>query len=138
MNCKKIIVVDDEPDLLRAVTLTLRKFGYEVVPAGSGTYALDLIMLAENAGEPMDLLITDLHLPGISGIELIEKVRRSGSRVAIGAITAFGNSRIKAGLEKIGCRFCLDKPFNGEELLKNVFVALGENDEVKSLQDQAW
>ncbi len=126
MKTRKIMVVDDEPNLLLAVTLTLRRAGFDVIPAGNGTYAFDLLLQAERAREPMDLLITDLHLPGISGIDLIEKVRRSGSTMKIAVITAYGNTQMRMDLEKIGTFFCLDKPFNIEELLYHVYTALGE------------
>lgn len=54
MEKKKIIVVDDEHDLLLAVTLTLRRAGYSVAPAGNGTYAFNLIEQAEKAKAPIE------------------------------------------------------------------------------------
>jgi DNA-binding response OmpR family regulator len=122
---KRIILVEDEKNLLNSVTLTLRRAGYEVVPVVSGTDAFALIQIAQKVNEPFDLLITDLHLPGLPGIELIEKVRKSGNTMAVAAITAFGNSKARMTLNENNCLFCLDKPFNVEELLSHVSKALG-------------
>jgi two-component system response regulator AtoC len=128
---KKIILVEDELDLLNSVTLTLRRAGYEVVAVGNGTDALNFIMIAQKIKEPFDLLVTDLHLPGLSGIELIDKVRKSGNAMAVAAITAFGNSKARMVLDENDCKFCLDKPFNVEELLHHVSKALGAPAEAK-------
>ncbi len=124
MQGKKIILVEDEVDLLRSVTLTLRRVGYDVVSVDNGADALALILLAESKNEPLDLLVTDLHLPNISGLELIEKIRKRHIKIAVAAITAFGNSQTRAALKELGCVFCLDKPFNIKELLNHVSGAI--------------
>ena len=131
MKRKKIIIVENELNLLQSVAVTLRKAEYDVVAADNGNDAFKLIMRAESSKEPMDLLVTDLHLPGISGIELIQKVIASGSALAVGVITSFGNSRIRTSLKEMGCLFCLEKPFNTEELLAQVLTALGEPEDVR-------
>lgn len=53
----------------------------------------------------------------------------------VSAITAFGNSRVRKKLKEMGCLFCLDKPFNIEELLYQVVIALGEREPIGSLKD---
>jgi len=124
MKGKKIILVEDEVDLLRSVTLTLKRAGYEVVSVDNGADALALIMLAENESKAFDLLVTDLHLPGLTGLELVEKIRKLHIPIPVAAITAFGNSQIRSRLKELDCLFCLDKPFNIEELLNHVSSAI--------------
>jgi DNA-binding response OmpR family regulator len=129
---KKIIVVEDEINLLQAMTVTLRRAEYDVVAADNGNDAFNLIMRAEKAKKPMDLLLIDLHLPGMSGIELIQEVRKSGSAAPVAVITGFGNDQVRKTLKEMGCLFCLDKPFNTENLLSHILTALGEPEAARS------
>lgn len=122
---KRIILVEDEPDLLKSVTLTLRRSGYEVDPFDRAANAFALILIAEQAREPFDLLVTDLRLPGFSGIDLVRKIRNFGNTMPVAAITAFANREVRMALKENGCLFCLDKPFNTEELLWHISNALG-------------
>src|SRR5438552_12340947 len=67
-----ILVVDDERNIRRTLDLVLRGEGYEVLEAGSGEEALEVLA---NGARPVDLAILDLMLPKMSGLELLEKMR---------------------------------------------------------------
>lgn len=126
MNHKNILIVDDEVDLLKSVSITLRRAGYKVLAMDNGADAYVEILQAYEREEQYDLVITDHHLPVISGTELIDRVNANGIKVPFGVITAFGSSQLYADLKKKGCLFCLDKPFNIKELLNCVSTALAE------------
>ncbi|MBI2864044.1 MAG: response regulator, partial [Chloroflexi bacterium] len=118
MPGKKILVVDDEPKIVEIVRLYLEKDGYRVVTAGDGEKALDM-----NRREKPDLIILDLNLPEVDGLEVCKTVRR-GSNVPIIMLTARDEDVDKLiGLE-LGADDYITKPFGAEELLARVEAVL--------------
>lgn len=107
----RILVVEDEPALQQQVRGELEKLGYAIDSTGDGKEALYL------ASEyPFDAAIIDLGLPGLSGLDVIAKLRQAGSRLPVLILTARGSWQDKvAGLEKGGDDY-LTKPFQMEEL----------------------
>lgn len=107
----RILVVEDEPTLQAQVRRELEKLAYTVDGTGDGKEALYL------ASEyPFDAAVVDLGLPGMSGLDVIAKLRSDGSRLPILILTARGSWQDKvAGLEK-GADDYLTKPFQMEEL----------------------
>ena len=80
---KRILVVEDEDKLRRILELQLLDSGYDVVKAATAEEALPLI-------DRSDLILTDLKLPGMTGIEMLQLVRRQDSHVPVIVMTAFG------------------------------------------------
>jgi CheY-like chemotaxis protein len=119
----RILVVDDEPAVRRFVTDALRSSGYEVVAASSGREAL--VSVYGESRTPT-LLMTDIEMPGMSGVELAARVRadRPGIRVILmtGRETSAARARERAGLVE----GVLLKPFGLAELLHAVLDALAE------------
>jgi CheY-like chemotaxis protein len=119
----RILVVDDEPGIRRFVTEALRSSGYEVVGASTGREALATIY-----GETRTptLLLTDIEMPGMSGVELAARIRadRPGIRVVLmtGREASAARARERAGLVE----GVLLKPFGLAELLHAVLDALAE------------
>lgn len=111
---RRLLLVDDEANLLRAVTWTLRDAGYDVTAARSGPDAL--IELAKSIP---DLIISDIRMPGLDGYELLRRLRANGRTNLIPVIflTAKGtlNDRI-TGLH-CGADAYITKPFDPDELL---------------------
>jgi two-component system response regulator PhoP len=107
----RILIVEDEPTLRREVCSELEKLAYTVDGTGDGKEALYL------ASEyPFDAAIVDLGLPGLSGLEVIARLRSDGSRLPILILTARGRWQDKVtGLETGGDDY-LTKPFQMEEL----------------------
>jgi len=107
----RILIVEDEPTLRRQVCSELEKLAYSVDGTGDGKEALYL------ASEyPFDAAIVDLGLPGLSGLDVIARLRSEGSRLPILILTARGRWQDKvAGLETGGDDY-LTKPFQMEEL----------------------
>jgi two-component system, OmpR family, alkaline phosphatase synthesis response regulator PhoP len=122
MSEKTILVADDESHILNVVSLKLRNAGFRVLTARDGNEALDIA----NAEHP-DLLITDYHMPQMSGIELCKKLKQSPETAEIPAImlTARGYSLEPQDTELSGIRQLISKPFSPRHLLSAVNEVLG-------------
>jgi two-component system, OmpR family, KDP operon response regulator KdpE len=113
-----ILVVDDEPEILRALRTNLAAHGYEVVSATSGAEAL----AAYTARRP-DLVLLDLGLPDVDGLELVERIRAHAATPIV-VLSARGAERDKVRALDLGADDYLTKPFGVEELLARIRVAL--------------
>ena len=121
MSKEKILVVDDEQDLVKLVRFNLEKDGYKVISAFNGE---DALFLARK--ERPDLIVLDLMLPGIDGLEVCKKLKADTELVNIAVImlTAKGEeSDITLGL-KLGADDYVTKPFSPKELVARVQAVL--------------
>jgi two-component system KDP operon response regulator KdpE len=114
----RILLVDDEVSIQRAVEPLLRSRGYQVDVAGTGAQALK--MFAERSP---DLIVLDLGLPDIEGTEVCRRVRAS-SKVPIVVLSARGAEADKVNALDLGADDYVTKPFGPEELLARIRVAL--------------
>jgi DNA-binding response OmpR family regulator len=113
----RILVVEDDDEMRRLITRALLKDGYLAIGARDVAEALDWL------GDPVldtrprfDLLITDVRLPGASGIDLIERIRAADWALNIIVVTAFGSAALHQGARRLGAAAVLDKPFDIDEL----------------------
>ncbi len=119
----QILVVEDEEKLRRVIGLHLEAAGYEVSLAGSAEQGLQL---AENA----DLILTDLRLPGKSGLGMLASLRSHNTQTPVIVMTAFGNVETAVEAMKAGASDFVEKPFSLDHLLTRVNKAL----ELRSLR----
>ena len=110
----KILIADDDPQILRALRITLGARGYEVVTAPDGRAALDAAV-----NEHPDLIVLDLGMPGLSGIEVIEGVR-GWSQVPILVVSGRSESWDKVDALDAGADDYVTKPFQADELLARI------------------
>ena len=122
---KRILVVEDEDKLRRILELQLLDSGYDVVKAATAEEALPLI-------DRSDLILTDLKLPGMTGIEMLQLVRRQDSHVPVIVMTAFGTVENAVDAMKAGAADFLLKPFSLDHLTTVVNKAL----EIRNLRDE--
>lgn len=117
MNDQKILVADDESHILHVVSLKLRNAGYKVVTARDGQEAYDLAL-----AERPDMIITDYHMPQLSGLELCRKLKQNPATATIPAImlTARGYHLEPHDTEQSGILRMLSKPFSPRQLLQTV------------------
>ena len=108
---RSAIVVDDDPDIRYFVRLVLAHEGYSVREAVNGKDALEKL-----GTQPADLLVTDLMMPDIDGIELIRSVRRNGMAGTIIAISGAIESVYLSVANRLGVDYVLRKPFTIEDL----------------------
>ena len=107
----RVLVVDDDPQILRAVRTSLQGHSYEVLTAGNGETALDLLPDSD-----VDLIVLDLGLPGIGGQEVIKRVR-AWSEVPIIVLSVRGGQLDKVDAFDAGADDYVTKPFGMPELL---------------------
>lgn len=113
-----ILVVDDEPQITRVLKTTLSSLGYGTRTAGDGHEALQLM----KSWSP-DLLITDLRMPNMDGLELCRQVR-ANSQIPIIVLSVRGEERIKVQALDAGADDYVTKPFSTNELLARIRAAL--------------
>ena len=123
---RKILVVDDESQITRVLRRSLDAHGYEVRTAADGLSAVDTF----NDFRP-DLIITDLQMPEMSGIELCREIRKL-SQVPIIVLSVKGDERTKVEALDAGADDYVTKPFGIEELLARVRAALRRMPEVSA------
>ena len=117
MSEKTILVADDETHILNVVSLKLRNAGYRVVTASDGQEALDLA----RERHP-DLLITDFHMPVLSGLELCRRLKQDPKvpQIPVIMLTARGYHLEPQDTEQSGILRMLSKPFSPRQLLATV------------------
>jgi two-component system, OmpR family, KDP operon response regulator KdpE len=118
MPSQTILIVDDEPQIRRVMLTTLSSHGYSVVEAKSGEEGLDLIRT-----DHPDLVILDVNLPGISGLETCREIRAS-SDVPIIMLTVRNSERDKVQALDAGADDYVVKPFGVEELMARIRASL--------------
>jgi two-component system, OmpR family, KDP operon response regulator KdpE len=114
----RILVCDDEPQILRALRVILRDAGYEAVPASNGEEALDLA-----AVRPPEAAIVDLVLPDIDGVELTKRLRE-WSEMPIIVLSAVGDEGEKVRALAAGADDYVTKPFGPPELVARLEAVL--------------
>jgi DNA-binding NtrC family response regulator len=134
----RILVVDDERNIRRTLDLVLRGEGYDVVEAETGEQALQLLASGQR---PVDLAIIDLLLPGIGGLELVERIRQDEATRELPIIAISGHATVHDAVKaiKLGAGDFFEKPLNRERVLVSVRNALNASRlvrEVANLQAQ--
>jgi two-component system response regulator PilR (NtrC family) len=108
----KILVVEDERSMRDLLTLMLRKEGYQVEVAESAERGEERI----RSGGPFDLVITDISMPGRSGLDLLRHVRRTAPDTAVVLMTAFGSKDTAIEALNAGAAYYVEKPFDLDEM----------------------
>lgn len=131
----RILFIDDDRTGCEVALFHLRKAGYEVIAAFDGTEGLSLF-----SSSKFDLVVTDMKMPGISGIEVLRRVRKQAPGVPVLVITAFVNVEIAVEAMKEGAYDFIGKPFYRDQLLLSVEKALERQrlaEEVRDLRIRA-
>jgi two-component system, NtrC family, response regulator AtoC len=139
MKPHRILVVDDEPNMQRVLQIMLQKMGHEVVCAPDGAVALERLHEA-----PADLVISDLRMPGVGGIDLLRALRGQGSDVPLIIMTAHGTIESAVDAMKLGACEYIVRPFDLDALEVTVerILSLGrvtrENRFLRDEVDKGW
>ncbi|NYI44714.1 two-component system KDP operon response regulator KdpE [Nocardioides aromaticivorans] len=128
----RVLVVDDEPQIVRALGINLRARGWDVVTAGDGVEALDV---AEHA-DP-DVVVLDLGLPDLDGVDVITRLRRRSS-VPVLVLSGRSDSIDKVDALDAGADDYVTKPFGMDELMARLraLVRRGQAEETTPEQDR--
>src|SRR5579863_8599264 len=127
MTSAKILIVDDEPQIRRVLRTTLTSQGYTVAEARTGDEALEQIR-----NERPDLIMLDVNMPGISGLETCREIRAS-SDIPIIMLTVRNTERDKVQALDAGADDYVVKPFGSEELMARIRAGLRRSSAVESL-----
>jgi DNA-binding NtrC family response regulator len=111
----RVLVVDDHPSAREAVSDVLRQAGYDVATCASATEAL-----ARLAHQPVDVIVTDLQMPGMNGLEFIREIERRRLNVQVLMITAHASIASAVEAMRHGAFDYIEKPFDAMELERSV------------------
>ncbi|MGC4055749.1 MAG: sigma-54 dependent transcriptional regulator [Paludibaculum sp.] len=132
MTGKRILIVDDEESLRRVTQLRLQQAGYEATTAADGDEALAFLQR-----HPQDLVLTDLRMPGMSGLDLLKRIRQDYPEIIVIVVTAFGTIESAVEAMKHGAFDYIIKPVNSDALRMILARALEHHElrrEVQSLR----
>jgi DNA-binding NtrC family response regulator len=121
----KILVIDDDESLRRVLEYNLAQEGYAVLTAASGEQGLELLKK-----EGADLVLTDVRMSGMNGLQVMEEVRKLDAKIQVIILTAFGTIETAVEAMKAGAFHYISKPFNRDELKLTIRKAL----ELEALQ----
>ena len=107
----KILLIDDEPDIVRFLRISLKADGYQVIPALSGAEGLEAF-----AKDKPEIVITDIKMPGMDGIEVLEKIKIIDPNTEVIIITGHGDVPMSVRAMKAGAVDFLEKPFNPDRM----------------------
>lgn len=116
---KRVLVVEDNPEILHSMGELLRENGCHVIEATDGLTAISRLEM-----ESVDLVLTDLAMPGASGWEVATACRERLPGTPVGLITGFGDRLEPGKIKRHGVQFVVAKPFTSIELLREVSAAL--------------
>lgn len=121
----RILIADDDPAVLFVVQVALDrvKDGYDIMTARSGSEALRLI-----ESDPFALVITDVRMPGVDGVALVEAIRSRQTPTSVIWMTAYGCEQLRAAGERLDVYRCLDKPLRIDVIRQTALEALHDLD----------
>ncbi len=113
----RILVVEDDPDIMRIITHVLSAVGHQVIPAYGGEDAVRKVKT-----QKFDLVLTDLAMPKVSGVEVIHIIKGDPEtcHIPVLAVTAHVWDGIAQSAGQVGCDGFISKPFNTKQLLQEV------------------
>ncbi|MCK4790854.1 MAG: response regulator [Desulfobacteraceae bacterium] len=116
----KILIVDDDPGTRNSLKAGLTSFGYQVLAAADAPEALKIIESSINSVEPVEIMVTDLKMPGMNGLELIRSAKKMRSGLAAILMTAYGDDHIREEVTNLGRCGYIYKPFGPGTLLNMI------------------
>lgn len=114
---RNILIADDDDDMRALMATTLRNDGYSVVEASDGAQLLELLRDAlEDARRRPDILVTDIKMPHLSGLGVLQALRRAHVRMPVIVVTAFADASMHTVAKRLGAVGVLQKPFDVDDL----------------------
>jgi len=123
----RVLVAEDDPELRVLVGIALRKDGYEVILAKDGIELADIMDSAQRRSgsvEPIDLLVSDVRMPGWTGLEVLAAIRETEWAFPVVLITAYGSLETLVEASRLGAAAVFAKPFDLDDLRTAVLNAL--------------
>jgi len=111
-----VLLAEDDPELRALIARALRRDGYDVVPVPDGAELLRALDALRAHGREVDLIVSDLRMPGMTGLEAIRRLRAGGARARIVMVTAFPDERTITEARDAGVAHVIAKPFDLDDL----------------------
>jgi diguanylate cyclase (GGDEF)-like protein len=127
----RILVVDDEEQVSKSLSGLLEDNGYEIVTAGSGQECLQLM-----SSQYFDLIILDIIMPEMSGIEVLQKIKEKYKDIEVIMITGYANKEKAIATFRLGAYDFIEKPFESSEILNTIAHCLSQLDLKKNIEKQ--
>ncbi|WP_010287100.1 response regulator [Kurthia massiliensis] len=112
---KKILIVDDQPGIRVLLQEVLKKEGYDIQTAGSGVEAISLL-----ESEHFDALLTDMKLPGMNGVDILQRAQTKAEHMVTMMMTAYGEMELIEQAKSLGVKHFFTKPFNIIEVRETI------------------
>jgi CheY-like chemotaxis protein len=119
----RAIIAEDVEDVRRVLAVALRGMGYEILEASSGGELLDQLADGLLSGDPKsrpDVIITDVRMPGLTGIEILAGLRHAGWQTPIVLMTAYADPELREEVRRLGGDALFAKPFDVDDLITAV------------------
>ncbi len=118
----RILIAEDDAEMRRLLTWRLRNAGFETVECTDGWQLLDHLGNPVLSGEPddYDLIVSDIRMPGVTGLEVLEGIHEAEWFVPMILITAFGNEDVHRRARELGAAGMFDKPFDIDNLIMRI------------------
>lgn len=125
MRQEHILVVEDEESMRRLIFMILSNANYGVTAVGTAEEALDIVSLYAQTGRTVDLLLTDYNLPGLSGLNLIDELKRRGKDLPTFVMSGSPDEGLRSSVIDRHCAGYLKKPFSISHLIGEIGRCLG-------------
>jgi CheY-like chemotaxis protein len=119
----RVIVAEDDPDVRLMVAVALRGMGYEITEASSGAELLDQLadgLLDHDPGARPDVIISDVRMPGLTGLEILAGLRQASWPTVFVLMTAYADRRTRDEARSFGVDALFEKPFDIDDLVTAV------------------
>ncbi len=116
---KRVLIVDDEPSIRYVLTKQLEELGYQCVAVSTGQEALALL-----AQQGVDLVLLDVRMPGMSGLDVLRRLRVEHPQTRVVMLTALANADLGAQALRLGAADYMTKPYSLEDLISRLQRAL--------------
>ena len=122
---KRILIVDDEEDLTWSISKRLAKDGdsLEILCTNTGNNALEML-----SQQRVDLMVTDLRMPGVSGLQLLNEVKIRYPQTQVIVMTAYGSIEVKQAIDRWSGTGYIEKPFEMNDLRQLIYNYLNEKE----------
>lgn len=122
LRLPRVLLAEDDPDLRKLLAAILRKNGFEVIEARDGVdlqFTLDALAAEPTAPQP-DVIVSDIRMPGCTGLDILWGLRHGNSRIPVILMTAFGSHATREEAIRLGADAILSKPLDPESLVTMV------------------
>lgn len=134
---KRILIAEDQPSGRYILSFALKEAGFEVITAEDGSEALSIVEANLDDNQTIDMLITDIDMPNLSGVELIEELQKKDVDIPVIVMTAIGTKHLVIDLMRKGISEYIDKPFEPKELIGRINSVLEKEDKQKAKFEEA-